>query len=68
MGDAKIMERTGEMGEPCGVPTCRLYGSEVKLLNFRDTWWSVRKDSNQDTCHRQVAASLTLFVSFDISE
>ena len=37
------------MGEPCGVPTLRSYGSEEKPLNLSVTCRSVRKDFSQPT-------------------
>ena len=52
MGEAKMIERTGEIGEPWGVPTWRSYCSEVKLLNLSATWRLVRKDWSHFTISR----------------
>ena len=35
--------RTGEIGEPCGVPTSDLKGLEVRPLNFSFTVQSAKK-------------------------
>ena len=42
-----ITERTGKIGEPCGVPRSRSLSSERALLNLSQTLLSLRKDSVQ---------------------
>jgi hypothetical protein len=43
------VDRTGETGEPCGVPTAKSNGSEARPLNLRRTVRFVRKDRHQLT-------------------
>jgi len=40
----KMVERTGNIGEPCGVPTMKSKGSDVLPLNLSLTVRSFRKD------------------------
>jgi hypothetical protein len=47
-----IANRTGETGEPCGIPTGCPISSEVKLLKDRHTFWSVRKEWAQSQYSR----------------
>jgi hypothetical protein len=44
-----MTERTGEIGDPWGVPTSESIGSESAPLNLRRTLLSARKDSHHLT-------------------
>ena len=43
------MDKTGKIGEPCGVLTAESSGSERILLNLRQTLLSERKEVHQLT-------------------
>src|SRR5712672_699477 len=57
------VERTGEIGEPCGVPPSERNGSEVWLLNFRQTERSERKDFVHETISSAKPRSATTWTS-----
>ena len=44
-----MIDRTGEIGDPCGVPTSRERGSAVSPLKRREMRQSVRNDLSQLT-------------------
>jgi hypothetical protein len=44
-----MMDRTGNTGEPCGVPTLKSKGSNVRLLNLSVTVRSARKELHHRT-------------------
>ena len=49
-----MMERTGEIGEPWGVPTSETIGSDRMPLNLRRTLLSARKELRRSTDKRGV--------------
>jgi len=68
------VERTGDTGEPCGVPTVKSKGSDVCPLNLRRTVRSSRKESeglaplDQFRCEAKVSEDVYQSFMVDIVE
>ena len=45
--DVYKVDKTGDRGEPCGVPVVMLKGSEVYIPKLREAIWPVKKERVQ---------------------
>ena len=58
--------RTGEIGEPCGVPISDTKGLEVRPLNFSFTVQSARKGQVHDTSSCMKPRSVMICISHSL--